>query len=158
MARDVPTNARTFVAVAQARPRGGIAVRLPFDPSAEWGVKGRHDVTGSIAGRKVRGRLVARDGEHYLELGPAWCRDNPLADGTQATVTLAPEGPQVVSMSSDVAEALEGDADARRFFESLATFYRKGFIRRIEAAKRPETRARLIAETVAALKAGKREL
>ena len=158
MAQNIPTNARTFVAVAEARPRGGIAVRIPFDPSAEWGVKGRHDVTGNVAGRKVRGRLVARGGEHYLELGPAWCRDNPLADGMQVTVTLAPEGPQVVYMSSDVAEALNADPDARRFFESLATFYRKGFIRRIEGAKRPATRARLIAETVAALKAGKREL
>ena len=157
MAQEIPTNARTFVAVAQTRPRGGIAVRLPFDPSAEWGVKGRHDVTGSVAGRKVRGRLVARGGEHFLELGPAWCRDNPLADGAQVSVTLAPEGPQVGSMSSDVAEALDANPDARRFFESLATFYRKGFIRRIEGAKRPETRARLIAETVTALKAGKRE-
>lgn len=153
-----PDKRLDFVAVAQARPRDGIAVRIPFDPSSEWGVKGRHDVTGSVAGRKVRGRLVARRGEHYLELGPAWCRDNPLADGTQVTVTLAPEGPQVVSMSSDVAEALSADPDARRYFESLATFYRKGFIRRIEGAKRPETRARLIADTVAALKAGKREL
>lgn len=61
-------------------------------------------------------------------------------------------------MSSDVAEALNANPDARRFFESLATFYRKGFIRWIEGAKRPETRARRIADTIAALKAGKRQL
>jgi uncharacterized protein YdeI (YjbR/CyaY-like superfamily) len=52
---------------------------------------------------------------------------------------------------------LETEPDARRFFESLATFYRKGYIRWIEQAKRPETRDRRIAETVAALKAGKRQ-
>lgn len=121
-------------------------------------MKGRHDVTGSVGGRKVRGRLVARGGGQYLELGPAWCRDNPVADGAEVTVTLAPEGPQVASMSADVAAAFDAAPDARRFFESLATFYRRGFIRRIEGAKRPETRARLIAQTVAALKAGKREL
>ena len=46
---------------------------------------------------------------------------------------------------------------ARRLFESLPTFYRKNFLRWIESAKRPETRARRIAETVATLKAGKRE-
>jgi hypothetical protein len=158
VAQDVPTGDRTFLAIAEPRPRGGIAVRIPFDPSAEWGAKDRHDVTGSVAGRKVRGRLTKRRGEHYLELGPAWCRDNPVEHGAEVLVSLAPEGPQMGSMSSDVAEALNANPDARRFFESLATFYRKGFIQWIEAAKRPDTRARRIAETVAALKAGKRQL
>ena len=157
MAQDVPTNARTFVAIAEGRLRGGIAVRIPFDPSAEWGVKGRHDVTGSVGGRKVRGRLVARGGEHYLELGPAWCRDNPLADGAEVTVTLAPEGPQVVSMSSDVAQALDAAPDARRFFESLATFYRNTYIRWVESAKRPETRRARLTELLSLLKAGRKQ-
>jgi uncharacterized protein YdeI (YjbR/CyaY-like superfamily) len=60
-------------------------------------------------------------------------------------------------MAGDIAAALETEPDARRFFESLATFYRKGYVRWIEQAKRPETRSRRIAETVAALKAGKRQ-
>jgi hypothetical protein len=154
----VPTSMRSFVAVAESRPRGGIAVRLPFDPSAEWGSKDRHDVTGTVAGRKVRGRLATRRGEHYLELGPAWCRDNPIAAGDEVSVRLAPEGPQVTSMPSDVADALNSNPDARQFFESLATFYRKGFIRWIDGAKRPETRSRRIAQTIDLLKAGKREI
>lgn len=156
MHEKIPANARTFVAAVHTRPRGGIAVRAPFDPSAEWGAKARHDVTGSVAGHKVRGRLTTRDGQHYLELGPAWCRDNQLRDGARVSVALAPEGPQVLSMSSDVADALNAEPEARRFFESLATFYRKGFIRWIEDAKRPETRAKRITETIDALKAGKR--
>jgi uncharacterized protein YdeI (YjbR/CyaY-like superfamily) len=60
-------------------------------------------------------------------------------------------------MSDDVADALNAEPDARRYFESLATFYRRGFIRWIEGAKRPETRARRIADVVAALKSGRRE-
>jgi hypothetical protein len=62
---------KEFIAVIEARSRGGIAVRLPFDPAAEWGHKARHDVTGTVDGHKVRGKLVVRDGGHYLELGPA---------------------------------------------------------------------------------------
>ena len=46
---------------------------------------------------------------------------------------------------------------AGRFFESLPTIYRKNFMRWIDGAKRPETRAKRIAETVATLKSGKRE-
>jgi uncharacterized protein YdeI (YjbR/CyaY-like superfamily) len=60
-------------------------------------------------------------------------------------------------MAADLSGALNAEPEARRFFESLATFYRKGFLRGIDGAKRPETRARRIAETVAALRAGKRE-
>jgi uncharacterized protein YdeI (YjbR/CyaY-like superfamily) len=40
---------------------------------------------------------------------------------------------------------------------SLATFYRTGYVRWIEEAKRPETRARRIAETVEALAEGKKQ-
>ena len=117
----------------------------------------RHDVTGTVDGRGVRGSLRSVGGDHYLELGPAWCRDCGVTVGAQMAVSLSPEGPQLDSMAGDIAAALEGGPDARRFFESLATFYRKGYVRWIEQAKRPETRARRIAETVAALKAGKRQ-
>ena len=158
MSQDLLLNTRMFMAAVETRPRGGIAIRIPFDPSAEWGAKERHDVTGSIAGHKVRGRLTMRGGQHYLELGPAWCRDNRLADGAEVSVEIAPEGPQLVSMAADLTAALNAEPEARRFFESLATFYRKGFVRWIEGAKRPETRAKRIAETVAALKSGKREV
>jgi uncharacterized protein YdeI (YjbR/CyaY-like superfamily) len=60
-------------------------------------------------------------------------------------------------LAEDIAAALAAEPDARRFFESLATFYRKNFMRWIEGARRPETRAKRIAETVATLTSGKRE-
>jgi hypothetical protein len=146
-----------FTAMVESRPRGGIAIKIPFDPSVEWGPKERHDVTGTIGGRKVRGRLRSIDAEHYMELGPAWCRDGSVAVGARVLVCLGPEGPQVASLAPDLLAALDAHPEARRFFESLATFYRKNFVRWIEDAKRPETRARRVAETVAALQAGRRE-
>ncbi len=60
-------------------------------------------------------------------------------------------------MADDLADALRAEPVAQRFFESLATFYRKGFVDWVESAKRPDTRAKRIAETVAALKQGRRE-
>jgi uncharacterized protein YdeI (YjbR/CyaY-like superfamily) len=73
------------------------------------------------------------------------------------SVSLAPEGPQFESLAGDFAAALEAEPEARRFFGALATFYRKNFVRWVEEGKRPETRAKRIAEAVASLKAGKRE-
>jgi hypothetical protein len=134
-----------------------VAIKLPFDPATEWGDRDRYDVTGTIAGRKVRGKLTPRATEHYLELGPAWCRDASVAAGAQVSVSLSLEGPQLGSVGADFAAALDAEPDARRFFESLPTFYRKNFMRWIDSAKRPETRAKHIAATIDSLKAHKRE-
>jgi hypothetical protein len=148
---------REFTAVVEGRPGGGVAIKLPFDPSAAWGERERYDLTGTINGHKLHGKLTSRAGGHVLELGPPWCRDATVVVGAQIVVLLAPEGPQLGAMAEDIAAALDAEPAARRFFESLATFYRKNFMRWIEGAKRPETRAKRIAETVATLKSGKRE-
>src|SRR5207237_3941797 len=66
---------KEFTAIVESRPGGGIAIKLPFDPSSVWGERGRYDVTGSINGYKVRGKLTPRADGHVLQLGPAWCRD-----------------------------------------------------------------------------------
>lgn len=145
-----------FKATVEARPGGGVAIRIPFDPSEVWGEKGRHYVTGSIDGCTLRGRLASVAGAHVLQLGPSWnCAR--FEAGDDVTVELEPEGPQLATMPSDVVSALESEPEARRFFEALATHYRKNFVSWIDGAKRPETRARRIDEAVDALKAGRRE-
>lgn len=148
-----------FEAVAEPRARGaGVAIRLPFDPAAEWGERDRYDVAGTINGHRVRGKLThGAAGEHVFELRPGWQRDTSVVPGAKLSVVLDIEGPQVGSMGPDMAAALDAEPAARRFFESLPTFYRKNFARWIDQAKRPETRARRIAETIATLKAGQRE-
>ena len=146
-----------FTTRAEPRPRGGITIELPFDPDAEWGRKDRHYVAGTIGGYGMRGVLSSEADRWVLSLGPAWCRDPRVGPGAIVDVALRPEGPQLDSMAPDIAAALTAAPDARRHFESLATFYRNGFVDWIESAKRPETRAKRIADTVAALRAGRRE-
>ena len=146
-----------FQALIEARTNGGIAVQIPFDPDAAWGVKDRHYVAGSIAGIGVRGVLIRRDADPYLELGPSWCRAGVVKPGDRVSVSLDPEGPQFDGLAPDFQAALVADPPARRTFESLATFYRNGIVRDIEGAKRPGTRAGRIQETVEALRAGRRE-
>jgi hypothetical protein len=150
-------NARTFRATLEPRPQGGIEVRLPFDANDAWGEKDRHYVAGTIGGFRFRGALTAVEDGFRLHLGPAWCRDPRVGPGTEASVVIEPEGPQFGGLSPDFRAALGDDPAARRFFESLATFYRNGYVDWIEAAKRPETRTRRIADAVAALKRGERD-
>jgi Bacteriocin-protection, YdeI or OmpD-Associated/Domain of unknown function (DUF1905) len=143
--------------VLEPLPQGGIALKLPFDPVAKWGERERYDVTGSVDGHKVRGKLVSRGDGYYLKLGQAWCRDERFSGGELASVSLQLEGPQVGAMDADIASAFRAAPDARRFFESLPTFYRKNYMRWVGDAKRPETRARRVAEMMELLSAGKRE-
>jgi hypothetical protein len=130
---------------------------IPFNPNDVWGVKQRHYITGSVNGSKLRGPIENDGNQFYLALGPVWCRDNGMEAGVIAEVSLSPEGPQFDLLDADILNALEAEPQARIFFESLATFYRKNYIKWIVSARRPETRAARILEMIALLKAGKKQ-
>ncbi len=140
-----------------AKSGNGTIAPLPFDPNEVWGVKQRHHVAGSINGIHVRGALGSNGEQYFLPLGAAWLRDCGVDAGVRVDVVLSPEGPQNENLSPDVADALKAEPDAKAFFESLATFYRKAYIKWIEGARRPETRAARIEEMVRLLKAGKKQ-
>ena len=131
-------------------------ISIPFDPDQVWGPKDRHHIAGSINGCPVRGALESAGSNFFLALGPAWRRDNGIEAGAAVEVEIFPEGPQSDALSPDVTGALEAAPEAQSFFDSLASFYRKNFIRWIESAKRPQTRAARIEEMVKLLKARQR--
>jgi hypothetical protein len=130
---------------------------IPFNPNEVWGVKQRHHITGFINGCAVRGSLGSDGTQYFLPLGAAWRRDNGVEAGAEVEVVLTPEGPQSDTLVPDIVAALESEPEAKTFFESLATFYRNGYIRWIESAKRPETRSARIAEMLSLLKVGKKQ-
>ncbi len=133
-------------------------LRLPFDPNAVWSQKDRHHITGAVNGCAVRGPLGKDENGYFLALGPAWLRGSGLDVGATVTVELRAEGPQMEQLADDLTAALEAEPEAQAFFQGLATFYRKGYLRWIDATKRrPEERAHRIAEVVRLLKAGEKQ-
>jgi uncharacterized protein YdeI (YjbR/CyaY-like superfamily) len=101
---------------------------------------------------------VPGDGGWVLGLNPSWLRDGCAAIGDAAAVEIAPEGPQRGDLAEDIAAALDGSPAAAAFFDTLAQFYRKGYLRWIDATKRrPDVRAERIAEVVRLLEAGAKE-
>jgi uncharacterized protein YdeI (YjbR/CyaY-like superfamily) len=73
-------------------------------------------------------------------------------------VSLEPEGPQRADLAPDVAAALDASPAAAAFFDSLAQFYRRAYLRWIDATKRrPDQRPVRIAEVIRLLEAGERE-
>lgn len=142
---------------ANIRKQGARAfIPIPFEPDTAWGAKSRHSVTGTVNGKAIRGALAAFDQSFGLPVGPVWLRDNGLQVGDKVAVELRPEGPQLDTVGEDLAGALKAHPRALEFFESLPTFHRKNYIRWIDDAKRPETRARRIAEAINLLENGVR--
>jgi len=64
--------------------------------------------------------------------------------------------PREVELPEDLAEALAGNERARRYYAALSFTHRKEWVRWIEEAKKPETRAARVAKTVDALRAKKK--
>ena len=147
-----------FRAVIAAGPRDNAVITMPFDPDEAWGAKAEHPVSGTIGRCRTRTRLVPADGGWVLPLAPKRLRDMGIAIGDEVTVELAPEGPQRADLADDIAAALAADPAAAAFFDTLAQFYRKAYLRWIDATtRRPDLRAARIAEVVALLAAGIKE-
>src|SRR5262245_39346740 len=144
-----------FDATVQDGGRGRVVIPVPFDPDEAWQPKPRHLVGGTVDGRRVRGAIERHDGAWGMVLGPAWGRDCGVAVGRTVKVELEPEGPQRTDLGEDLAAALAANPEAGAFFDGLAQFYRKGYVRWIESTKRsPSERARRIAETISLLSEG----
>ncbi len=149
---------KTFSVTLEKLGNGKARVPVPFDPDDAWGAKSEHPVGGTLAGRRVRGTVVRDDAGWSFSLGAAWLRDAPVGPGDRVEVTIAPEGPQRGDLAPDLAAALEADPAAGAFFDTLAQFYRKAYLRWIDGTKsRPEVRAQRIAEVVALLGSGVKE-
>jgi len=144
-----------FAAQVAAGPGGRAVIAVPFDPDEAWGAKADHPVSGTIDGRRVRGRLEPDGGGWALTLSPGWTRDGCVAVGGKVIVQLAPEGPQRADLADDIAAALEASPAAAAFFDTLAQFYRRAYLRWIDSTtRRPDLRAARIEEVVALLAAG----
>ncbi len=142
--------------MAGLRCRGVVAI--PFDPDATWGPKTEHHVGGTINGRKIRGTITPGDGGWVLTLSSMWMRDAQIVTGEDAIVAVEPEGPQRSDLADDFAAALAANPAAAAFYDTLAQFYRKAYLKWIDSTRRrPELRQVRIAEVVGLLEAGIKE-
>jgi hypothetical protein len=147
-----------FRAVVTMGPRGRAVITVPFDPDETWGAKAQHPVGGTLGGRQVRGTLSPGADGWELTVSPMWLRDTGVAIGDDVTVKLVPEGPQRADLADDIAAALAANPAAGAFFDTLAQFYRKAYLRWIDGTtRRPDLRAARIGEVVDLLAAGVKE-
>jgi hypothetical protein len=149
---------RRFGARVAADARGHAVIVVPFDPDEAWGAKAVHHVNGTVNGCRVRVTLAPGATGWAFTLNPARMNAAGIAAGSDVVVELAPEGPQRGDLADDISAALAAAPAAAAFFDTLAQFYRKAYLRYIDATtRRPDLRAARIAEVTGLLAAGIKE-
>jgi uncharacterized protein YdeI (YjbR/CyaY-like superfamily) len=63
--------------------------------------------------------------------------------------------PREVSLAADFAAALDGDGEARRYFDGLSYSHKRQYVTWIEEARKLETRQRRIAQALSRLHEGR---
>ncbi|GIH03463.1 hypothetical protein Rhe02_15300 [Rhizocola hellebori] len=158
MCDDRPVNIQKVSTVAETGPRGNMFVPVPFDPDRVWTAKARHHVRGTINGLSFRAVLEDHDGRWGFVLGPSALGGFRFPSGDKVVLVIEPEGPQRDDLDEDVAAALDANPEAGAFFDSLAQFYRKAYLRWIDGTKRrPDVRVERIDELIRLLKTGHKE-
>ena len=146
---------QAYTTMLEPLPGSRTRVPVPFDPNEVWGTKRQHHVGGTIAGVPLRASIGRDDTGWSFSIGVC---GRPMHPGDVVEVVISPEGPQRSDLEPDLQAAFEANPEAGAFFDSLAQFYRKAYLRWIDATKRrPDVRAERIAEVIRLLNDGVKE-
>jgi hypothetical protein len=116
----------------------------------------RFPVRATVNGYAWRTSVMRMGGEFLVGLNREVRERAGAGTGDKVEVELALDtAPREVEVPPALATALAGDAAAQAAFDALSFTHRKEYARWVAEAKRPETRERRIAETLARLRAGK---
>ena len=144
-----------FDAKIEVEGRTATYFEVPLDVPALFG-RTRAPVRVTIGGHTYRSTVAVYGGRYYVPLNRKNREAAGVAAGETVSVELEPDDePRTVDVPDDLQAALEGDSAARDAFEGLSYTHRREYVEWILEAKRDETRARRIGETLARLREGK---
>jgi hypothetical protein len=130
-------------------------MQVPDEVVEGLGAGKRPAVSITVGGHTYRTTVATMGGRFLVPLSADNRAAAGVAAGDEVDVEIALDtAPRDVPLPDDLRAAL--DDDAVRFFDGLAPSHRKEWVRWVEDAKKPETRAVRIAKTAEALRTGKR--
>jgi hypothetical protein len=138
----------------EAGPGGGAFVMLPADVLAELGGGHRLRVTGALNGVEFASSTMPRGGgQECLGLHKATRQAAQVDIGDLVEVRIERDDrPREVTAPAELAAALEADPEAGAAFERLSFTHRREYAEWVAGAKRAETRARRVAQTIERLR------
>jgi Bacteriocin-protection, YdeI or OmpD-Associated/Domain of unknown function (DUF1905) len=147
----------TFRTTIELGGKTATGFEVPGDVVARLGPGKRHAVRVRVGGHTYRSTVAVMGGRFLLPLSAENRAAAGVAAGDEVDVELAPDlAPRTVDVPEDLAAVLSADSAARATFDSLAPGQRKEWVRWVTEARKPETRASRLAQTVEALAAGRR--
>jgi hypothetical protein len=125
-------------------------VEIPFDVREVYGTGGQVPVRATFDGETYRGSIAPMGGGRHVlgvtrEIREAIGKD--VGDSVHVVIERDTK-PRTVPEPPDLTAALARSAGARDAFNGLSYTRRREYVRWIEEAKRPETRARRLQEVV----------
>jgi len=146
-----------FRATIELHGKTATGIEVPADVVATLGSGSRPAVTVTIGGHSYRTTVARMRGQFLIPLSAENRTAAGAAAGDEVDVDIEPDtAPREVEVPADLAEALARDDAARATFDGLSFTHRKEWVRWIEEAKKPETRATRLAKTVESLHEGQR--
>jgi hypothetical protein len=126
------------------------AVVLPAEVAAAMGGRARIPVMGTINGAAFRGSTMPMgDGRHCVGFRRAIQVQARVEVGDTVAIEIdRDDAPRTVDLPEDLAAALAAEPGARAAFDAMSYTHRREWAEAIDGAKRPETRARRIAQAV----------
>ncbi|MGZ3582710.1 MAG: DUF1905 domain-containing protein [Ktedonobacterales bacterium] len=145
-----------FRTTIQLSGKTATGIRVPEEVVTGLGSGKRPAVRVTINGYTYPSTVAPMGGEYMLPVSAEVRESAGVAAGDEVEVDVELDAaPREVSVPPDFAEALEGDADAKRFFDGLSYSNKRRIVLPIEDAKTPETRQRRIAKAISTLHEGK---
>ncbi len=145
-----------FRAVLELGGKTATGIKVPADVVTGLGGSKRPPVHVTVNGYTYRSTVASMSGAYMLPVSAEVREQAGITAGDEVDVDLELDTePREVTVPPDFAASLDGDADARRFFEGLSYSNRRRIVISIEDAKTAETRDRRIAKAVATLREGR---
>ena len=137
---------------------GGVFVVVPFSVLEVYGTKGRVPVQVTFDGYPYQGSITPLgDGHHALHVLKQIRKAVDKTIGDTVRVTLSRDVVErKMEAPADLAEQLAANPKAAAYFAKLAYTHQREYVRWLEGAKKPETRAHRVAETVEMLAQGRK--
>ncbi|MBF9220187.1 YdeI/OmpD-associated family protein [Hymenobacter ruricola] len=148
-----------FEAVLEAgEDHGGVFVVLPFSVQEVYGTRGRIPVQATFDGYPYQGSAAPLgDGYHALLLLKQIRKAIDKTVGDTVRVTISRDvAERKMEAPADLAEQLAANPKAAAYFAKLAYTHQREYVRWLEGAKKPETRAKRLGEAVQLLNQGRK--
>jgi Bacteriocin-protection, YdeI or OmpD-Associated/Domain of unknown function (DUF1905) len=130
-------------------------IPIPDEVVASLGESKRPAVRITLNGHTYRTTAVRMGGRFLVPLSAENREAAGVAAGDDVAVDIALDtSPREVELPADLAAAMEGAA--RTAYDGLSYSHRKEWVRWVEEAKKPETRATRIEKTVTGLREGRK--